>query len=46
MAQFGLPENSKILKGNYYEDKTGSDNLKKINVIDLKYEFKKDNLQM
>ena len=32
MVQFALPENSKILKGNYYKDKTGSKNLKKVNV--------------
>ena len=32
MSQFSLPKNSKILKGEFYEDKTGSDNIKKINV--------------
>ena len=32
MVQFNLPENSKILKGNYFKDTTGSKNLKKINV--------------
>ena len=32
MVQFNLPQNSKILKGKYYKDKSGSDNLKKINV--------------
>ena len=32
MAQFNLPENSKILKGNYFKDITGSKNLKKINI--------------
>ena len=32
MVQFSLPQNSKILKGKYYEDKTGSNNLKKVNV--------------
>ena len=32
MAQFSLPQNSKILKGKFYKDKTGSNNLKKINV--------------
>ena len=32
MVQFNLPENSKILKGNYYEDKTKSSNIKKVNV--------------
>ena len=29
MSQFSLPKNSKILKGEYYEDKTGSNNIKK-----------------
>ena len=32
MVQFSLPQNSKILKGKYHKDKTGSDNLKKVNV--------------
>ena len=32
MAEFGLPTNSKILKGLYYKDKTGSKNIKKVNV--------------
>ena len=32
MAEFSLPDNSKILKGNYYKDTTGSNNLKKVNV--------------
>ena len=32
MAQFSLPQNSKILKGIYYQDKSGSNNLKKVNV--------------
>ena len=32
MAEFALPKNSKIIKGNYYKDKTGSKNLKKVNV--------------
>ena len=32
MAQFSLPENSKIIKGDYYKDKTGSNNIKKVNV--------------
>ena len=32
MTEFSLPNNSKIIKGEYYEDKTGSDNLKKVNV--------------
>ncbi len=32
MVQFNLPENSKILKGNYFKDKTGSKTLKKVNI--------------
>ena len=32
MAQFSLPQNSKILKGKYYQDKSDSNNLKKVNV--------------
>ena len=32
MVQFNLPENSKILKGNYFKDTTGSKNIKKINI--------------
>ena len=32
MAEFSLPNNSKIVKGEYYKDKTGSNNLKKVNV--------------
>ena len=32
MAEFSLPNNSKIVKGEYYKDKTGSSNLKKVNV--------------
>ena len=32
MVQFSLPQNSKILKGKYYIDKNGSNNLKKVNV--------------
>ena len=32
MVQFNLPENSKILKGNYFKDTTGAKNLKKINI--------------
>ena len=32
MVQFSLPQNSKILKGKYYKDKSGSDNLKKVNI--------------
>jgi succinate dehydrogenase / fumarate reductase, iron-sulfur subunit len=32
MVQFNLPENSKVLKGNYFKDKTGSKNIKKIHI--------------
>ena len=32
MVQFNLPQNSKILKGKYYKDKSDSNNLKKVNV--------------
>ena len=32
MVQFNLPKNSKILKGSYFKDKTGSENIKKINI--------------
>ena len=32
MVQIRLPENSKIEKGNYYKDKTGSKNLRKVNI--------------
>ena len=32
MVQFNLPKNSKILKGQYFKDKTGSSNLKIVHV--------------
>ena len=32
MAEFSLSNNSKIVKGKYYKDKTGSKNIKKVNV--------------
>ena len=32
MVQISLPENSQIQKGNYYKDKTGSKNIRKVNV--------------
>ena len=32
MVQINLPENSKVQKGLYYKDKTGSKNIKKVNV--------------
>ena len=34
MAEFSLPNNSKIVKGEYFKDKTGSTNLKKLMFID------------
>jgi len=34
MVQFNLPQNSKILKGQYFKDKTGSSNLKMFIFID------------
>ena len=30
MVQIRLPENSKVQKGNYYKDKTGYSNIKKV----------------
>ena len=33
MAQFSLPTNSKIIKGQYFKDQTGSKNIKKVNVM-------------
>ena len=32
MVQFNLPQNSKILKGQYFKDKTGSSNLKMVHI--------------
>jgi len=32
MVQFSLPQNSKILKGQYFKDKTGSSNLKIVHI--------------
>ena len=32
MAQIGLPDNSKVKKGKYFKDKTGSKNLRKVNI--------------
>ena len=34
MVQISLPQNSKVQKGKYFKDKTGSKNLRKVNVID------------
>ena len=38
MVQINLPENSKVKKGKYFKDKTGSKNLIKVNntnIVDL-----------
>ena len=32
MVQINLPANSKVLKGEYYKDKTGSKNIRKVNI--------------
>ena len=32
MVKFNLPQNSKILKGQYFKDKTGSSNLKIVHI--------------
>ena len=32
MVQINLPQNSKVQKGKYYEDKTGSKNIRKVNI--------------
>ena len=32
MVQINLPQNSKIKKGKYYKDQTGSKNIRKVNV--------------
>ena len=32
MVQINLPKNSKVQKGQYYKDKTGSKNIRKVNV--------------
>jgi len=32
MVQFNLPEKSKVTKGNYFKDNSGSKNIKKINI--------------
>ena len=32
MVQINLPDNSKVEKGKYFKDKTGSKNLRKVNV--------------
>ena len=32
MVQFSLPQNSKIIKGKFFKDQTGSKNIKKVNI--------------
>ena len=32
MAQISLPKNSEVNKGKYFKDKTGSKNIRKVNV--------------
>ena len=32
MVQINLPQNSKVEKGKYYKDKTGSKNIRKVNI--------------
>ena len=32
MTQFNLPNNSKLINGNYFKDKSGSKNIKKVNI--------------
>ena len=32
MVQLNLPANSKVEKGQYYKDKTGSKNIRKVNI--------------
>ena len=32
MAQFSLPQNSKIVVGDYYKDKTNSSKIRKVNI--------------
>ena len=34
MVQINLPQNSKVQKGKYFKDKTGSKNIRKVNIID------------
>ena len=33
MVQLNLPKNSEVKKGIYYKDKTGSKNIRKVNLI-------------
>ena len=32
MVQINIPKNSQVIKGKYFKDKTGSKNLRKVNV--------------
>jgi len=34
MVQINLPKNSEVTKGKYYQDKTGSKNIRKVTFID------------
>ena len=34
MVQINLPKNSEVTKGKYYQDKTSSKNIRKVNSID------------
>jgi succinate dehydrogenase / fumarate reductase iron-sulfur subunit len=38
MVQFNLPQNSKILKGKYFKDKTGSSNIKIVYIYRCSHE--------
>ena len=40
MAQINLPDNSKVRKGKYYKDKTGSKNLRKVNKKKCQNDFR------
>ncbi len=37
MVQINLPDNSKVKKGKYFKDKTGSKNLRKVNIYRWEY---------
>ena len=39
MVQINLPKNSEVKKGKYFKDKTGSKNLRKINIKTDYYSF-------
>ena len=49
MVQINLPENSKVQKGKYYKDKTGSKNIRKVNVLPrtvMSYSVLRDSVKM